>query len=289
MEEPWTILKVLEWTKGYFARKGVEEPRAAAEVLLAHALGLERLALYLQHDRPLNPSERAVYREFVRRRAAREPTQYITGHQEFWSLDFEVGPCVLVPRPETERLVEVSLEMLRGGERVLDLCTGCGAVAVALARERPSLTVVASDRSSAALQVARRNARRHGVEGRVHLVAGDLLGPFKTSEPSFDLVASNPPYVSDEEMACLAPEIRCHEPRLALEGGGSHGLETIRRIVRQAPLHLKPGGFLLVEIGRGQAEILEKELARSSRFRPPEFFEDYSGILRVMRLAGSGG
>ena len=176
MEERWTVLKVLQWTTEYFGLKGIDQPRASAEVLLAHVLGMERIQLYLNFDRPLAPAELASYRELIRRRAAREPTQYITGKQEFWSLDFEVTPAVLIPRPETELLVEKALELVRGtAKRVLDLGTGSGAIAIALAHECPTIQVVATDKSCAALLVARRNAFRHHVEERIALVATDLF------------------------------------------------------------------------------------------------------------------
>lgn len=161
-EAPWTILKVLQWTTGYFQRQEIEQARANAEVLLAHVLGLERIQLYLRHDQPLTGDELAKFREVVRRRAAREPTQYITQKQEFWSLDFEVTPSVLIPRPETELLVELAAEILgTASAHVLDLGTGSGAIAVALAHQCPNLAVVAIDSSPAALEVARRNAVRH--------------------------------------------------------------------------------------------------------------------------------
>ncbi len=165
MEERWTVLKVLQWTTEYFTLKGIDQARASAEVLLAHVLGVERIQLYLNFDRPLAADELASYRALIRRRAAREPTQYIIGKQEFWSLEFEVTPAVLIPRPETELLVEKALALTRDtSKRVLDLGTGSGAIAIALAHECPNLRVVATDSSCAALLVARRNAARHHVE-----------------------------------------------------------------------------------------------------------------------------
>jgi release factor glutamine methyltransferase len=284
MEERWTVLKVLQWTMEYFGRKGIDQPRASAEVLLAQVLGVERIQLYLNFDRPLIPGELASYREVVRRRAAREPTQYITGKQEFWSLEFEVTPAVLIPRPETEFLVEKALELLSDSSaRVLDLCTGSGAIAIALAHECPSLRLIATDKSYAAIQVARRNAIRCRVDERVAFVAADLLGAFSSSSAPFDVIVSNPPYIGETEFPHLAPEIMKYEPSDALLAG-PEGLSVIRRILNEAPVHLKGGGSLLMEIGAGQAEALNEEVRRHPAIDLFEFMRDYSGILRILHL-----
>ena len=287
MEEQWTVLKVVQWTTEYFKAKGFEQPRADAEVLLAHVLGMERVQLYLNYDKPLSPEELAGFRGLVRRRAAYEPTQYITGKQEFWSLDFEVTPAVLIPRPETEVLVEKALEIAGNKPSlVLDLGTGSGAIAVAVAYERSTIRVIAADKSWPAIEVARKNARRNGVAERISFVVTDLFDPFE-SMPLFDLIVSNPPYVSDEELLDLAPEIANYEPRCALRGGGKQGLALIRKILERFHSHLKPEGSLLMEIGLGQAEILEAGLPSylAGRF---EFIEDYSGIKRVLHIRGKG-
>ena len=287
MEEQWTVLKVLRWTTEYFSEKGFEQPRADAEVLLAHALGMERIHLYLNHDKPLSAAELARFRGFIRRRAAFEPTQYITGKQEFWSLDFEVTPAVLIPRPETEVLVEKALE-IAGNEAclILDLGAGSGAIAVALAHERTGIRVIAADKSWSAIQVARRNAVRHGVADRISFVVTDLFGAI-ASRPLFDLIVSNPPYVSDAELLDLAPEIANYEPRSALRGGGKRGLALIRKILEQFHVRLKRRGSLLLEIGLGQAEILEAEFSQDLAARS-HFIEDYSGIKRVLHIRGKG-
>lgn len=284
MEDKWTILKVLQWTTGYFGSKGIEQPRADAEVLLAYLLGLERIDLYLNFDKPLSSEELARFRELVRRRAASEPTQYILGRQEFWSLEFEVTPAVLIPRPETEILVEKALELMGPGPAlVLDLGTGSGAIAVALAHERADIRVIATDRSFTAIEVAKRNAARHGVSERVHFALMDLMDAL-ASRPWFDFIVSNPPYVADAEFLDLAPEIANYEPLSALKGGGEQGLDLIRGILGQFRNHLRPGGSLLVEIGMGQAEVLEKEIS-GSQF---EFIKDYSGIKRVLHVRDTG-
>lgn len=284
MEETWTILRVIQWTTDYFARKGIDQPRAGAEVLLAHALGVERLQLYLHHDKPLGPEELARYREAVRRRASREPVQYITGKQEFWSLEFEVNSAVLIPRPETELLVERAIELIGDYPAVvLDLGTGSGAVAVAIAHEKPAVRIVAADRSLEALAVARRNALRHGVSDLIALAAMDLLSSFSRDLAPFDLIVSNPPYIGEEELQSLAPEVKCHEPMGALRGGGLDGLDIIRRILAEAPGVLKPSGCLLVEIGHKQAEILDREIRANHDYAEHRFFEDFSGILRILQ------
>lgn len=286
MEETWTILKVLQWTAGYFSRKGIEQPRANAEVLLAHVLGTERLQLYLRFDQPLSSEELSRYREVVRRRATHEPTQYITRKQEFWSLEFEVTPSVLVPRPETELLVERALEIIsqKVGLTVLDLGTGSGAIAISLAHECPSARIVATDRSYDALRVARRNAIRHEVQGSILFAAVDLLSAFAPSHMSFHIILSNPPYIGDGAFAQLAPEVACFEPQEALRGGGPEGLDVIRRILQEAPKHLKPGGSLCMEIGQGQEEVLGPEIKKDPRIQQYEFHKDYAGIPRVIQL-----
>jgi len=287
MEEQWTILKVLLWTTEYFKGKGFKLPRADAEVLLAHTLGMERVQLYLNYDKPLASEELARFRSFVRRRAVYEPTQYITGKQEFWSLDFEVTPAVLIPRPETEVLVEKALEIAgTKPSAVLDLGVGSGAIAVSLAHERSGIEVVATDTSWSAIEVARRNAVRNGVESRIRFVVMNLFEALEAG-PLFDLIVSNPPYVSDGELLDLAPEIANYEPRSALRGGGEQGLGLILKILEGFHAHMKPEGSLLIEIGLGQAEILEKMICRelAGRF---EFLEDYSGIRRVLHVRGKG-
>lgn len=287
MEESWTILRVLQWTAGYFGRKGIEQPRANAEVLLAHVLGTERIQLYLHFDKPLTADELARYRKAVQRRAAREPTQYITCKQEFWSLEFEVTPAVLIPRPETELLVERALDLVQTDStaRILDLGTGSGAIAIALASERPSARILATDRSLPALEIARRNAARHAVADRILFVAMDLFSGFRSfSSGLFDLIITNPPYIGDTELPGLAPEVLENEPRSALRGGGPQGLDTIRRILDHAPFSMRPEAGLLMEIGAGQAEVLEEELADHPVFELHELVKDYSGIKRVLHL-----
>jgi release factor glutamine methyltransferase len=283
MEETWTILKVLQWTTEYFNRHGIEQARPCAEVLLAHVLGRQRIELYLHYDQPLTPLELQSYRTAIKRRAAREPTQYITQRQEFWSLEFEVNPSVLIPRPETELIVEMTLELMADRPcRVLDLGVGSGAIAVAVAHECPAARIVTVDISAQALRVARHNALRHQVADRMSFLACDLFSALVDKEPLFDLILTNPPYIAENELANLAPEVEKHEPQIALRGGGRDGLNTIRRILADAPRYLKPGGSLLLEMGHGQAPILQNELSHNRDFDNVRIIQDYSGIPRML-------
>lgn len=287
-ETNWTILKLLAWTTSYFKSHGIESPRADAEILLAHTLGSQRITLYAHHDQPLNPDELQRFKTFIKRRAAREPVAYIVGHKGFWSLDLTVTPDVLIPRPETECLVERALEFLprdaaAGALRVLELGTGSGAIVLALAQERPVHRFYALDRSAAALAVARRNAHRAGLQGRVHFWAADWVDALRPGRSLFDLIVSNPPYVRAPDIAGLQPEIGSFEPRQALDGGPD-GLRELGRIIRQAPSFLKPGGRILLEIGWDQAQALRAMAADGGFYREAVVFQDYSGRDRVFLL-----
>lgn len=285
MDEIWTILKVLQWTTDYFRRKGLEQPRSDAEVLLAHALGVRRVDLYLRYDQPLQPDELARYRTLIQRRAAREPTQYITGRQEFWSLELEVNPSVLIPRPETERLVELALEAFGSDPiRVLDVGTGSGAMAIALAVERPQWIITACDISWNALQTARRNAERHGVAHRIAFVVSDLTTAFRPTPAPFHLICTNPPYVGDTQWSGLAPEVRRHEPEQALRGGGPNGTVLPRKLLQQAFPLLEPGGVLLMEFGMGQEQVLAQAAQALPWVDTVDVVRDYADIPRVLRV-----
>ena len=287
-ETDWTILKLLAWTTSFFKSHGIESPRADAEILLAHTLGSERITLYAHHDQPLNPDELRRFKAFIKRRAAREPVAYIVGRKGFWSLELAVTPDVLIPRPETECLVERALEFLprdaaAGTLRVLELGTGSGAIVLALAQERPTHRFYALDRSTAALVVARRNARRAGLQGRVHFWAANWCDAFRPGPPLFDLIVSNPPYVRAADIAGLQPEIGRFEPPRALDGGPD-GLRELGRIIRQAPPFLNAGGRLLLEIGWDQAKALRVLAADCGPYREATVFQDYSGLDRVLQL-----
>lgn len=276
-QETWTILKVLAWTKGYLAEKGVENARLEAEWLLCAALGLDRVGLYVNFDRPLTAGELGACRELVARRARREPLQYILGSQEFYGLEFEVASKVLIPRYDTETLVREALSRTPRGARILDIGVGSGCIAVALAINLPDADVSGVDLSPEALELTERNAKRHGVT--VSLCKGSLFEPFKDLE--FDLIVSNPPYIRSSDIATLQAEVRDFEPLAALDGGAD-GLDYYRRIIPEAPGHLKPGGWLLLEMGIGQAPDLLALFETTGHFR--EFFtaKDSGGIDRVV-------
>lgn len=244
--EVWTIRRVMQWMQSDFAAKGIDSARLDAEILLADALGLERIQLYLDLERPLREGELLDVKERVRRRREREPVAYILGERGFWGRSFEVGPAVLIPRPDTETLVERALEILRPGDRVLDLCTGSGCIAVTLAAER-EVSVSATDISPEALEIARKNAAKHEVE--IDFRQGDL---FADLEGTFQLITANPPYVTRAEMATLDDDVARFEPELALVGGET-GYELIERIVEQVVDRLGSEGFHLMEVGEGQA------------------------------------
>jgi release factor glutamine methyltransferase len=280
----WTIASLVAWTTEYFRRHGIDSPRLDAELLVAHALGLRRIDLYLRHDQPLNDGERTRIKDLLRRRVAREPVAYIIGRREFWSLDLEVSPAVLIPRPETEGLVTAALDLLAkpgGGRRprMVDLGTGSGAIAIALATSRPDAAVWASDRSLEALAVARRNAHRHGVDARIQFLAADWLAPFPSAPPGFDVVAANPPYIPSAQLAGLEPEVRDFEPRVALDGA-EDGLACLERIITDARRVLAPEGHLLLELGFDQSAAVAALLTRAG-FGEIRFHRDYAGHLRV--------
>lgn len=251
MTETWTIRKVLAWTAPHFEKKGIDAPRLTAEILLAHVLKVDRVRLYVDHDRPLNADELSAFKALISRRLNNEPTQYLTGHKEFYGRRFQVDARVLIPRPETELLVDAVLQHLPkdAPSRVIDLCTGSGCIAVTIAAERAQASVVATDLSKDACAVAKSNAEALDVGARLTVLEGDLFGPVPP-DARFDAVVSNPPYISSAEIPGLQAEV-LKEPHLALDGGPD-GLVLIRRIVSDARGRLNPGGLLAMEIAETQ-------------------------------------
>jgi release factor glutamine methyltransferase len=278
---PRTVLEFLRRASTFLAARGSASARLDAEVLLAAVLATDRVGVYLRFDQPLAPAEVESYRALVRRRAAGEPVAYLTGRREFWSRDLAVTPAVLIPRPETELLVERLLAAVPDRAaplRVLDLGTGSGALAVALAAELPSATVVALDVSRAAAAVAAANARACGVEDRVLLLAADWCTALRP-EARFDVIVSNPPYVESGALDALPPEVRA-EPRLALDGGAD-GLAAYRVLVPAAAPLLAPGGRLFVEVGVGQASAVA-EICAAAGFGEAVCYDDLAGIARIV-------
>lgn len=246
--EIWTVRRVLDWTREYLTSKGVENSRRETEWLLVAALGLDRIGLYVNFDKPLTDRELAACRELVSRRARREPLQYILGTQEFMGLDFLVNRAVLIPRHDTEVLVAEALKWASATSSILDIGVGSGCIAVSLAKSLPEADVWGVEMSPEALDLARKNAEHHGVT--VTFVEGSLFAPL--SGKRFDLIVSNPPYIPTADLATLQPEVRDYEPKQALDGGAD-GLDFYRSIVSAAPAHLSPEGWLMVEVGIGQA------------------------------------
>jgi len=256
----WTTLGVLDWTTQRFNEAGITSARLEAQILLAHVLGCSRVQLYTGFDKPLGDAELAGYRALIKRRLAGEPVSYLVGETEFWGLPFHVEPSVLVPRPDTETVIEV-VRVARPDRaspcRILDLCTGSGVIAVSLAREYPAAQVVATEVSSAAAALARRNAARNGVAERVDVRDGDLFAPVRGER--FDVIAANPPYIASAVIPTLAAEVR-REPQIALDGGPD-GLVFYDRIAGEAREYLARGGAIVVEHGCDQADAVRARLA----------------------------
>ena len=278
--EDWTVRRVLDWTIGYLREQGSDSPRLEAEILLAHARGCPRIRLYTDYNELLSDEERTTMRGYVKRRAAAEPVAYIVGHREFFSLDFLVTRDVLIPRPETESLVMRGIDVAKpmAAPRILDVCTGSGCVAIALAANLPRARVTAIDVSPEALAIAARNVERHQFEERVTLLEGDLLAPVQGEQP-FDLIVSNPPYVASAEIETLAPDVARHEPRLALDGGAD-GFDYIRRLSAESMPLLVSGGWLMFELSPEQAGTA-REILVADGYEAVEVIADLSGQPRI--------
>ncbi len=285
----WTILGLLKWTTDYFRQYAVDSPRSTAEILLAHTLAVKRIDLYLRYDQPLNPGELKSFKSFIKRRISREPVAYIVGGKEFWGLDFEVEPGTLIPRPETECLVERALAVIDAGVfqkpmKIMELGTGSGAVITALAKERPGQYYFASDRSCQTLGLAHRNAHANGLDGVIRFFAGDWFAPVGGR---LDMVVSNPPYINSDVIETLQPEISRFEPVAALDGGAD-GLACIHQIIKQAPDYVVPGGCLLLETGHDQHPAIVELVTRNPAYIRVDFSKDYSGYDRIACLTLAG-
>jgi release factor glutamine methyltransferase len=287
----WTIIKILQWTTSYFKSNGIDSPRSTAEILLAQTLGLTRVDLYLRYDQPLVKSELDHFRTLIKRRANREPVAYIVGSKEFWNIEFAVTKEVLIPRPETECLVEEALSVLSkepfcSPKKILELGTGSGAIIIASASEKPEHKYFASDISAKAVSVASKNAKKNKIEGKISFFCGDWFLPLKESSRLFDMILSNPPYIKEEDIGGLQPEISRFEPLSALDGG-KDGLCEIRKIIGSAHRFLNPGGYLIIEIGYDQKEAVNRIARDTGRYYDIYFRKDYSGFDRIacMRTA----
>jgi release factor glutamine methyltransferase len=282
-DDPWTVSRLLEWTRTFFQQHGVESPRLCAEILLAHAMGCERIELYTRHQSVPGENVLARFRAAVKEAAAGRPIAHLTGAKEFFSLEFKVTPDVLIPRPETEVLVERVIHLVRhGGDEIrsiLDVGTGSGCIAISLAKNLPHVALFACDVSGPAIEVARRNAQRHRVPDRITFRLGDLFEPWEPKR-LFDVIVSNPPYVAESEAASLPVNVRDFEPHAALFAGAD-GLDLLRRLIGGAPRHLAPDGHLLTEIAYNQA-VAVRGLLDETVWRDIVTYSDDLGHERVV-------
>ena len=288
------VHEVIQHAARLFQASGFSAPRLDAEVLLSHQLRVQKADLYLDRIKRLNEEERAGFVTLIQRRLEGEPVAQITGEKEFWSLDFKVNRDCLIPRPETEILVETALEIYRSRSastsdpfRILDIGTGSGIIAICLAREIPQACVIATDISPDALAVARENALRHGVSDMVEFLEGDLFGPISEKKGYFDLILSNPPYIVRKELGTLSREIVAYEPYCAL-CGGEDGLSFYRLIIPESIHCLREQGWIAMEVGCGQADQVIRILEETERFKDIAVREDLAGIPRVVSAKRSG-
>lgn len=288
----WTILKLLEWTTSYFKTHKIDSSRTTAEILLAHILQLNRIDLYLQYDQPVSGNELAHFKVLIKRRINREPAAYILGVKEFWTLDLVVTKDVLIPRPETECLVEAALLIFSENDdsapghepkQILELGTGSGAITLALASQLPEDHFFASDFSVAALKVAKENTKKHNLDARISFFSGNLLTCLRDGAQPFDMIISNPPYIRTTVLKQLQPEIYRYEPLLALDGH-EDGLFYIRQIICNAHNYLKQKGYLLLEIGYDQKKAVQGIIAGCGIYEDVSFTKDYGGHDRVVQM-----
>lgn len=285
--EPWNVDRLLKWTRSHFQSKGLDEPRLKAELLLAHALGWRKIDLYARFDHIPAEQPLGKYRELVKSAARAEPIAYLIGRKEFYSFEFEVTPDVLIPRPETELVVEEAISWVKShalsNPSICDVGTGSGCIAVTLAKRLTGATVAATDISPAALAVAKRNADKHGVGSSISFIEADLLNLATDVVPAggFDLIVSNPPYVAKGSPETLAEDVRKYEPAAALYGG-MDGLEYYRRIAAEIRFTLREKGGLIVEIGSGQADVVKTILTTNTGLSHRTTRRDAAGIERVL-------
>ncbi|HEY7314425.1 MAG TPA: peptide chain release factor N(5)-glutamine methyltransferase [Gemmataceae bacterium] len=288
-EQPWTVGRLLDWTTNYLRQKGSESPRLDTEVLLAHALGCKRIDLYARHTEEASEQARQKFRELVRQRVEGCPVAYLVGRKEFFSLEFEVNRAVLIPRPDTECVVDECLRLAKGMAEpaILDIGTGSGCLAVAVAKHHKTARVTAVDISPEALAVASANASKHGVAERIRLLQGDLFAPLPAGE-RFDFILSNPPYIPHDDIGKLAAGVRDYEPHRALDGGAD-GFAVFERLIAEAPAYLKANGCLLIEIGSPQEAPARERIGRREGYELAKTIHDGSGHPRVLMARWSKG
>ena len=278
----WRVIDLIQWTTEYFKRYDISTSRLDAELLLSHILETSRLQLYLRFEMPVLPEHLAAFRELIKKRAAHSPVSYLTSRKEFLSLDFYVDSRVLIPRPETEVLVENVLQAQEAPCQLIDIGTGSGAIAISLAVNRPEWEVLATDISVDALEVAQKNAVAHKCADRLTFLQGNLFEPLEgLPNPRFDWIVSNPPYVSTVEYSSLPPDVRDHEPKTALLAG-TDGLDVTTALLEGAPQFLKPGGRVGLEIGHNHSQDVQDIVQSNSAYSGCQVIKDYSGVERVI-------
>ena len=282
----WRVVDLLEWTTRYFEQHGIPNPRLDAEVLLAHLLEKSRLQLYLHFEMPVFQEHLTPYRDLIKKRIQHTPVSYLTNRKEFMSLDFYVDERVLIPRPETEQLVETILREKTGNsERLLELGTGSGVIATSLAVHQPEWEIIATDISEPALAVAEKNAETHVHTAHIQFLTGDLFEPIKAANPAgniqFDWIVCNPPYIKKTEWDTLSPDIRDYEPEIALFAGDD-GLAVIRRLIAEAPEYLAPNGKLILEIGETQADPVRHLIDAEPAYCTYNLIKDYAEKERIL-------
>lgn len=282
----WTIQKLLNWTIQYFTDKKVDSPRLSAELLMCSVLSMSRIELYTQFDKIVSNDNLDQLHNLIKRAAQNEPVAYLIGKTEFYSIEFDIKKACLIPRPETELLVERAIDFLRGREGrqfVCDLCTGCGCIAVAIAKNFPSAQIIATDISSAALETAEKNIKKYGFKDRIKLLCGDLFDPLipQIEDEKFDLIVCNPPYVNAADYEALAKNVKDFEPREALYGG-IDGLDVYRRIIRSVDEFLKPDSALMLEIGYSQGPAVRELLEKTQVFSEIQIEKDFSNNDRIV-------
>ena len=281
----WTIQKLLNWITEYFTSNGIDSPRLSAELLLSYVLGIKRIELYTQFDKPVAKSDLNRLHKLVKRAAQSEPVVYLTGKTEFYSLELNITPDCLIPRPETELLAERAIEFLRtrqDSQFVCDLCTGSGCIAVAIAKNYPDAKIIATDICDAALSVAAENIEKYQLAGRIKLLCGDLFEPLMPhlEFEKFDLIVCNPPYVSDDEFKKLDKNVKDYEPGHALLAGVD-GLDVYRRIIEKVDAFLKPDAALMLEIGYSQGPAVRELLEQAGCFSKIIIEKDFHNNDRI--------